>query len=161
MKILILGHGRHGKDTAAEMLHNLYGYTFDSSSWAACKLAVYPVMRDLYYYDTPEQCYDDRHNYRQMWYELIAQYNEHDPSRLARDILARNDMYVGMRSAREYHASKHLFDVVLYVSASVRMPLDPTMHIPYSPTEMVHIDNNRDTDYMLAQLKYLPKRGIL
>lgn len=32
-KILILGHGQHGKDTAAEFLTQEFGLSFISSSW--------------------------------------------------------------------------------------------------------------------------------
>jgi hypothetical protein len=30
-KLLVIGHGRHGKDTVCEMLRDHYGYTFESS----------------------------------------------------------------------------------------------------------------------------------
>ena len=32
LKLLVIGHGRHGKDTVCEMLRDSYGYTFESSS---------------------------------------------------------------------------------------------------------------------------------
>jgi hypothetical protein len=32
VRLMLLGHGRHGKDTVAEILNRKYGLTFQSSS---------------------------------------------------------------------------------------------------------------------------------
>lgn len=123
-KILIIGYGRHGKDTLAEIWQKKFCMKFQSSSLAVCKRVVMPVLQEEYGYKTIEECYEDRINHRQEWYELICEYNEEDGSRLCREILYEdgNDCYVGMRSKREFLASKHLFDLVIFVDASKRHP---------------------------------------
>jgi hypothetical protein len=47
-----------------------------------------------------------------------------------------------MRTQREYEATVHLFDVILYISAFPRVSeLDPTMEIKFDPSYM-HLVNN-------------------
>ena len=144
MKLLILGYGRHGKDTLAEIFRDEFGITFSSSSYAACELVVFPALKDEYDYDTSDECYQDRADHRQEWYKLISDYNAEDPSRLCRDILygveplspesgsstsssrgaKGNDCYVGLRSKRELEGSRHLFDLIIFVDAQLRHPIE-------------------------------------
>ena len=44
MNILIIGHARHGKDTVAEFLEEIFGLTFMSSSQAAADIFIYEVL---------------------------------------------------------------------------------------------------------------------
>jgi len=150
MKVLILGHGRHGKDTVAEILEEAYGLTFQSSSRAACEIFIYKELcRSGFDYEDIEECYTDRHNHRELWKEMITRYNPPDhKERLCRQILKRSDCYVGMRCQLEYEASKKLFDLVLWVDALKRHPKDPTMTIERDES-MICIDNNGS----LGQLK--------
>lgn len=99
--ILIIGHARHGKDTVAEMINQEYGYTFESSSIAASRIFLYNVLKDKYNYTSPMECFEDRVNHRVEWHNLICEYNYNDKARLAKAILSKSDMYVGMRSNAE------------------------------------------------------------
>jgi hypothetical protein len=141
MKVMILGHGRHGKDTVAEMLRDLIGLTFISSSWAAAEKAVFPWLSQLYGYTTVQECFDDRANHREEWRQLITDYNTPDKGKLCREILEVSDCYVGMRCRDEFAAVRHLFDVVIWVEADQRRPIDPTMSIERE-SGMYLIDNN-------------------
>jgi hypothetical protein len=141
MKLLILGHGEHGKDTVACMLRDLCGITFRSSSEAACEIAVFPYLSEIYGYDDWYECYADRRNHREEWRYLITEYNTPDKAKLCREIIATNDCYVGMRCPLEYAASKPLFDAVIWVDAGNRKPLDPSMGIA-PDTGMIWIDNS-------------------
>lgn len=125
-KFLILGHGRHGKDTLAEIWEEKFDMKFKSSSMVACRKVIMPVLQEKYGYETVEECYEDRINHRQEWYDLICNYNSEDGSRLCREILHDdgNDCYVGMRSKRELEASRSLFDLIIFVDASERHPLE-------------------------------------
>lgn len=100
-RILIIGHARHGKDTAAEILKELYDYTFESSSVAAARIFLYEKLKSKYGYGNFYECFEDRHNRRAEWHDEICAYNARDKARLARDILQTSDMYVGMRSDAE------------------------------------------------------------
>lgn len=153
-RILILGKGGHGKDTAAEIISDLYGLSFRSSSLAACEKAVLPVLGPKYGYKTVDECYEDRRNHREEWKQLITDYNTPDKSRLCREILAECDMYVGMRCADEFAASKELFDEIYYVDASERVEIDdPTMKIEFDPSCMTLIDNNETIHEMVKQIE--------
>lgn len=153
MKILILGSGRHGKDTAAEILAEMTGMTFSSSSTACVDIFIFDSLKNVLGYKTVDECYNSRHNHRELWYQLICAYNKHDKARLASEILERNDIYIGMRDAEEYEASKHLFDHILWVDASERVKtVDPTMKIYFNHEEMLYVNNNYDKDHFRLQL---------
>lgn len=126
MKLLILGHARHGKDTVAEMLQDLYGITFKSSSMAAAEIFIYDALKDKYGYNTFEDCYNDRTNRRKEWHDLICDYNKDDKAMLAKAILKTNDCYVGMRSDAEINECKAqgLFDLIIGVY-NPNKPLEP------------------------------------
>ena len=49
-KLLVIGHGRHGKDTVCEILRDKYNYTFESSSKFCSKLFIYDNLKDKYNY---------------------------------------------------------------------------------------------------------------
>lgn len=123
MKLLIIGHGRHGKDTVAEILNENYGLTFKSSSQAASDIFLYEKLKTEFGYQTPEECYIDRHNKRARWHQEISEYNTPDKSKLAEGIMADNDIYVGMRCSQELESciDKQLFDHIVWVSADGRI----------------------------------------
>ena len=141
MKIIILGHGRHGKDTVAEMIREHYGLTFISSSWGAAEKAVFPTLGPMYGYSTVQECFDDRANHRMEWMNLITEYNTPDKGRLCREILEKSDCYVGMRCPEEFAAVRSLFGLAIWVDAGRRLPPDPTMKIE-PDDNMLFIDNN-------------------
>lgn len=124
-KLMIMGHGDHGKDTVAEMLRP-HGYEFMGSSWCIAQL-IYPVMLaadDKPDYASVEDCYNDRANHRKYWYEWIKWYNTPHPARLAKQIYETSDVYVGVRSEREFIMAQklQLFDLAIWVDASERVP---------------------------------------
>ena len=49
-KLLVIGHGRHGKDTVCEILRDHYGYTFESSSKFCSLQFIYNDLKDKYGY---------------------------------------------------------------------------------------------------------------
>jgi len=153
MKQLILGHGDHGKDTFAELLEKHHGYTFQSSSLFACEKAVLPYMD----YKTVAACYADRQHHRLYWKYLISAYNTPDKARLCKELLAVNDMYVGMRCPDEYMASRDLFDVIYFVDSFTRCGRDPSMGIEFDAERMIYIDNCGS----LEDLENIAKRAMV
>lgn len=156
MKLLILGHARHGKDTAAEYLNVRHGISFASSSLFLAETVIRPALAGRgMFYDSLADCYADRVNHRALWRELIEDFNRDDPARLAREILAQADCYVGMRMAREFWASRALFDAILWIDASARgLPPEgrESMDITFDPAWMIRIDNGGPVEAMQAQL---------
>lgn len=125
-KLLLIGNARHGKDSLAEILNEEFGYTFESSSQSAANIFLYDLLKDKYGYTTPEECFEDRVNHRQEWYEAICEYNEEDKARLAKGILERSDCYVGMRDRNEIEEcmKQGIFDLIVWVDASDRLPME-------------------------------------
>lgn len=155
MKILILGHGRHGKDTVAELLQKHAGLNFTSSSWA-CAEVLKPVLDLANGERSVEEHYAERHQYRKLWQRLISLYNAADLSALTRLILSKCEVYVGMRSQREFDASHHLFDLILWVDASLRVDyVDPTMEIEYEPGLVIPVRNHGTLEELEATVRDL------
>lgn len=153
MKILIIGHGRHGKDTVSELLRYHYGLEFSSSSEYCAHEFIADAISPILGYTSVEECFNDRINYRDLWKALISAYNSKDKGRLVKGIMEHNDVYCGMRCAEEYEATKHIFDLVLYIEASARVGyVDPTFDIKFNEDEMVLVDNNEDLEHLKAQL---------
>ena len=125
MKLLIIGHARHGKDTVATMLKEEFGLTHLASSEASSTIFVFDALKEKYGYETVEECFADRTNHRAEWYDLICEYNSEDPARLAKEIMERANVYVGMRSQVEFEACKkqRVFDAVIGV-IDPRKPLE-------------------------------------
>ena len=128
MKILIIGHARHGKDTVGELFQKYAGLNAISSSEILVKEFLFDLMNSKYgqSYQTVEECFNDRFNWRKEWYDEIIAYNTPDKTRTAQLILKHADIYVGMRSNDEVRAciAKDLFDIVIWVDASERLPLE-------------------------------------
>jgi hypothetical protein len=173
-KVIILGYARHGKDTVAEILQQSYGLTFTSSSlfcaerviWAALhnhgdaldrhEKARRPGMStvDLHnelemmsgrQYPSFVECFADRDNFRAAWFSLIAAYCYPEKERLAREIFAENDIYVGIRNKSELNAvlNAGLADLALWVDASDRIGREPLSSCTVEPwMAMFTIDNN-------------------
>jgi len=118
-KLLVVGHGRHGKDTVCEMLEK-YGYTFQSSSKFCSELFIFNELKDKYGYANEEECYADRHNHRKLWYDMIHNYCKDDLARLGRNLFAQNQIYCGLRNKREFFAmqNEEIFDYAIWVDRS-------------------------------------------
>lgn len=143
--MLIIGSARHGKDSFAEILQDEFGYTFQSSSQAAADIFLYNTLKDKYGYTTSEECFEDRVNHRAEWKQLICDYNKDDRAKLAKGILEHSDCYVGMRDRAEIDECMRqgLFDIIIWVDASERLPLeDPSsFDIDKSCADII-IENN-------------------
>ncbi len=126
-KLLLIGHARHGKDTVGQILKDGWGYNFCSSSYAAADKVVFPTLAPLYEYKTLDECYADRVNHRPEWKDLITAYNTPDKTRLAKEIMEDNEVYVGMRCIDELLNCREqgVFDRVVWVDASYRKEAEP------------------------------------
>ena len=158
--LLIIGNQRHGKDSLAEILRNNFGLKFKSSSQSAADIFIYDELKEKYSYKTPVECFEDRVNHRQEWYEMICDYNKSDKSRLAKDILKTTDCYVGMRDREEIDEclKNKLFDLVIWVDASDRLPLEDkkSFNIDKSCAHII-LDNNGTYDEFVNKSVLLGK----
>lgn len=124
-KLLILGYARHGKDTFAELLRDLFGFNFTSSSMFVAKEVMWDNWGVAKYSDF-EEMYADRMNHRVLWMEMISAYNTPDKTMTAKTMVQRDgfDMYVGMRRLDELEACRAagIFDYVIWVDRSNHLP---------------------------------------
>jgi len=155
MKILIIGKMRHGKDSLAELLNEYYGMTFKSSSEMANELFIYDELKPKYGYNSIEECFEDRMNHREEWYLMICGYNMEDKSRLSKDIISKYDCYVGMRDLQEFNASKDLFDLIIWVDASKRLPSNEVTNKISIDEAHIVLTNNGTFDDFKAKSKVI------
>jgi dephospho-CoA kinase len=157
-RLLIVGNARHGKDTFAEMLNEYFGLKFMSSSQAAADIFIYDKLKEKYGYKSSEECFEDRVNKRSEWYNLICEYNKEDRAKLAKGILNFADCYVGMRDKDEIDEciNQGLFDIIVWVDASDRLPLEPkdSFNIDKSCADII-IENNGTFEEFKERVKRL------
>jgi dephospho-CoA kinase len=160
MKVLILGNARHGKDTLAELFNQHFGLTFMSSSQASADFFLYNQLKDKYGYTSSEECFEDRVNHREEWYQAICNYNKDNRARLAQDILSRSNCYVGMRDKEEFNecVKQKLFDIIIWVDASKRLPLEPgtSFNINMSDADII-VENNGTFEEFVEKSKRIGK----
>ena len=156
-KLLVVGHGRHGKDTVCEMLE-AYSYTFQSSSKFCSELFIFDELKDKYGYTDEEACYSDRHQHRTEWYNMIHNYCRDDLARLGRNLFAKHDIYCGLRNKREFFAMKNeeIFDIAIWVDRTDHCHLEPgsSMSIEQWMCDYT-IDNNGDLDRLKKNVDIL------
>lgn len=157
VNILIIGHKSHGKDEVGLRLAGLLNTQYRSSSLFLSERIVYPVLGPKYGYRTTAECYADRDNHREEWFNLIHEYNKDDGARLAKEILKEATIYVGMRNRVEYQVciDQGLFDVILWVDADKRKPLESpkSMQLTEEDADFV-VDNNGTKGELQQQLIY-------
>jgi len=119
MKLLVIGHAQHGKDSVCEIIAKNYDLKYTPTSMIAAREIIMPLTKDKY--DTVKACYEDRGNHRADWFKAIEAYNAEDPAKLVKLVLQENDIYCGIRSRKEFEGSGHLFDEVIYVDAHGRV----------------------------------------
>lgn len=157
MKLMVLGYGRHGKDSVSEMLCQKFGMTFESSSKFVAEEAVRPAMAEKgITYPDFETMYADRVNHRATWKEAILAYNTPDRARLGRKLFAIHDIYCGLREATELEALKAagIVDFIIWVDASKRLPPEDISSCTVTPDMADYIlDNNGPEEDLPAQVE--------
>jgi len=159
--VLVLGYGRHGKDTVSEMLRDNFGFTFTSSSEFCAEQVVLKKVHEIadgdtqlppgmVRYETAEECFADRHAsdaHRQFWYEAIRDFNRPDLTALGQAIFAENDVYCGLRHKSEFHAVMNagIPDVVIWVDRSDHLPPEPKESCSVEPWMADFIIDNNGT----------------
>lgn len=135
-KILIVGHGRSGKDESVQIVSRLTGlraagtFSLYLAPYVAERLGV-PV----------EQAYAERHQNRRVWMETGEDLRRHDPTFLCRQAFAHGDVSGGVRGAAEIREIRRLelADLVVWLDRDV--PPDPTMEFG-SDWADARMDNN-------------------
>lgn len=151
MKFLVLGHAQHGKDTVKDYVARKCDLKCYSASSIAVELFIYPALYQKYKYKTYGECYDDRHDHRQEWADLWEEYCKDDKGRFVREALSYTDGYAGLRHRDQYDATQKLFDIIFWVDACKRKPLEPTLELCHHDAD-VFLDNNHSVEYLYRQI---------
>ena len=170
-RILIVGHGRSGKDTAAEILSKITGIPYaGSTSWAA-KERVAGVLGVH-----PQIAWEERHKNRDKWKRICDKLRETDQTILIRDALFsvnhrdRSDGFLtgwrgivaGVRDYAELKAAKleGLFHHILWID-NYRVPVDPTVTFtPDDCDEVIYNDGDLD-EFRETLFLWAEKGGLI
>lgn len=120
--VAIVGHGRAGKDTAAEYLRDNTVLQYKGGcSYTGCTYVAQQLGIDWH------EAWRTRHERRMEWYNILNEYRKDDPSRLIRDCLSHSDIVCGVRDRIELLAAKKekLIDLIVWIDRPV--PVDPTV----------------------------------
>lgn len=121
--LAILGHGRAGKDTAAEYLCYRLGLKYGGSS-STTMLRFVARMVNL----TEEQAWAERHEHREYWLQAGHAIRGSDLTLLCRLCLSISDMAIGLRGRVELHGcvSEQVVDYLVWID-NPRVPPDSTV----------------------------------
>ena len=166
-RLLIIGHGRHGKDSFAELIAKQMNLSFVSSSEFVGRHCIWPQWGKERYVSFNDM-FDDRSNFRSTWANLILAYNTPNLARTAKEMMQEHDLFVGMRNHTEFEAcvDEDLFDYVIWVDASHRHPPEPTTSMQLTAADAdLHIDNNgpeENLTHVINNLRFrLHREGFL
>lgn len=152
LKLVVVGHGEHGKDEFCSILvSRLSELKFMSSSHFALDLFIYDALKEQFGYKTREECYEDRKTKRPLWYKLFKLFNYHDLAASMRKFFAEYSVYCGNRDDDELDAGRaaELYDFVVFVDRSKVKPLEPPSSYKVTPRQYdIYIDNNGDMEQL-------------
>ena len=137
-KILIVGHGLHGKNTLAEMIESELGYKFRGSSEVAATEVVYPLLKP--FFKDADECFDKRRENRELWRALISDFNRFDAIKLCKLVCEGGYGYTGLRDKREVITAVKagFFTHIIWINRPDIPEDDPTMTFEFSDLEALH-----------------------
>lgn len=149
-KLMLVGHGRAGKDEAGEYLQKITGLKFAGTT--SLYLAKY-VARKMGV--TEAEAYRDRHKNRDHWYRIGNEIREGDPGILIRESLLHGDIVGGVRDIEEviYARAKGIVDLVIWIE-NIWVPVDPTVKFTSRECDIV-VQNNWDLQTYHERLRRL------
>lgn len=145
--LLIIGHKQHGKGTLAKLLKKHFDFSIKGTSIHNAEM-MFSLMKDSHGYSTVDECYQDRGNHREYWFKKINDYCKDNLSRVIEEIFADNDGCEGIRNREEFECAKekNLFDLIIWVDASKRKPLEPSTSMQLTADDAHLILDNNSTE---------------
>lgn len=163
LKLIVLGYGSHGKGTFTKIAHRLFGFSGISVSQHNFENVIYPLMKDTHGYQSAEECYNDRRNHRDFWFNAIYENLKDDLAKGAREIFSTHSIMEGVRKRDEFYAATKAFPeaIVIWIDASERLPIEASTSNEMRPFDAhIVLDNNGTEADLERQVKSLFK-GIL
>jgi hypothetical protein len=159
--IAFCGHGRAGKDLGAEWL----GLNFDVHYGGSLSEIVCPLVAAALDRDVPTT-FAERHQDRDYWYRFCNELRRDDPTLLAKMLLSKADIVVGVRGAAELEACRAtgVIDVSLWID-NPRVIIDPTVEYTEDDCDLTVKNGHTKLAYFsklrnLAELLKLPKKNL-
>lgn len=116
-RICVIGDGRSGKDTVAQMICERFpGYQFASSSWFALNHFLWDMWGKDYFPDK-QACFAERSLHRMSWRATIRKWLDGDEGKLGRELFQHYDIYCGCRAVEEMCGMMRegLVDLIIWV----------------------------------------------
>lgn len=150
VKLMLVGHGRAGKDEAGEWFARNTSLTFAGTTskylakYVAAELGV-----------TEDECYATRHDNREKWWRIGKKVREQDPGCLIRESLAHGDVIGGVRDLVEviYARESRCVDLIIWIARN-SVSVDPTVEFDSSHCDMI-IENHWGLEEYHNRLKRL------
>ncbi len=135
--VSFVGHGRAGKDTAAQMFCARARLTYGGST----SLVAVPYVA-LAAGDHQYECYTGRHSHREFWFHFLNEFRRGEPDLIAKMLLAQGDVLAGVRAAEEFRCliPNGVADIHVWIDRR-GTPEDPTVEFTRDECDLV-IDNN-------------------
>jgi hypothetical protein len=169
-RILVVGYGRAGKDTAAHLLEKITGIPYaGSTSWAAKEY----MARKLGVH--PQVAWETRHQHRELWKRLLDEARESDQTLLIRwalesvnedrssGILAGwRGICAGVRDRAELLAAKEqkIFHHILWIHRA-GTPVDPTVTFTCEDCDTVILNHGNLDDLRHLLFSWAEKKGLV
>lgn len=152
MKILILGHAGHGKDTVANILVNKFNLKFLSATEYINEKIIYPALSGKY--KDSRSCLLDKDNNRSLWYDLIYDYK----GDIVKEVLEVSDIYVGLRDINMLLKciNNKTFDLILCVfNPFLKKEDTSSMTIPLHTYSDIILLNNGTIDDLIKKVNFI------
>lgn len=155
-RILIVGNGRAGKDTACEYLAKVTQLRFAGTT--SIYLAKYVAAR-LGVSD--EEAYKTRHLNRNFWHRVGNEIRRQDPGRLIRESLQNAEIVGGIRDLEEIAVCKreHLIDLIVWIE-NKRVPRDSTVTFSEKDCDIVIQNHWTLEDFSQRLLRFARFAGL-
>lgn len=137
--IALVGMGRAGKDTAAEII--AYSEYTDIPAPKSASLIVLPLIAHMV--GLPDyHVYDNRHANRAFWIAACHAIREGDVTRIVRYCLSQCPLVIGIRGKEEFRqvVETNMVDLTVWIG-NKRVSVDPTVEFSRDDCDIV-IDNN-------------------
>lgn len=151
MKILLVGHGRAGKDEAGLYLEKITNLTFAGTTSAYLCKHVARILRV-----SEEEAYRDRHKKRMLWRIIGDFIRRDDPLVLVKDAFAHGEISGGVRGYPEIVAAKEYVDWIIWIDNN-RVPKDPTVEFSSREADII-IENHWSLEEYHERLKRFAKK---